>query len=415
MNRMIATDYDMIIVGAGMAGLYTAYKILKKSPETRLLIVEREGKTGLGGRAGNIAFSGTSVVTGAGIGRFEKDVLLRALMEDLGLPINTFEAGMDYSPAISEPCNVRSIFLALKREYNSQCRELGRKIHMTFKAFATQVLGKKEYIHFITCAGYTDYEKEDVYDTLYHYGFDDNYKSWTGFSVPWSQLVEKMSEKIGLKNIQFDSDVYKVVLEPGCYSVLVKRGTRHCHYYTEKVVLATTIDTVQALVPVNKPLYKQVKGQPFLRLYGKFSKSSIPILKEHIQGHLTAVPGPLQKIVPINMDKGIYMISYSDNDRATTLKPYLKNTVSNRELICQLVEEATNIPTGSLVLLDMMDVFWEIGTHYYEPLTTQFKRRQEFIMTIQHPMPGFMVVGEAVALNQGWVEGALESVNKILV
>jgi monoamine oxidase len=40
--------------------------------------------------------------------------------------------------------------------------------------------------------------------------------------------------------------------------------------------------------------------------------------------------------------------------------------------------------------------------------------REEFIYRAQHPDPNVIVVGEVVANNQGWTEGALESVKKAL-
>lgn len=59
----------------------------------------------------------------------------------------------------------------------------------------------------------------------------------------------------------------------------------------------------------------------------------------------------------------------------------------------------------------MKNYFWEIGTHFYEPFDKI--SRPTFIKKIQHPCKNIWVVGEAVSRNQGWVEGALESVESI--
>ena len=40
--------YDIIVIGGGIAGLYTTYKIHKKSPQTKVLLIEKENR--LGGR-----------------------------------------------------------------------------------------------------------------------------------------------------------------------------------------------------------------------------------------------------------------------------------------------------------------------------------------------------------------------------
>ena len=107
------------------------------------------------------------------------------------------------------------------------------------------------------------------------------------------------------------------------------------------------------------------------------------------------------------------MIAYSDNENAITLKKYLKNTEKNCTFFARLVEEAVGIPIGQLHIIAIKDYYWPIGTHYYEPLSS-YKTRDEFIYQIQHPESGLLVVGEAVSKNQGWTEGALESVKMVV-
>jgi hypothetical protein len=43
-----------------------------------------------------------------------------------------------------------------------------------------------------------------------------------------------------------------------------------------------------------------------------------------------------------------------------------------------------------------------------------YKNRDEFIDMAQHPEKGILVVGEVVSQNQGWTEGALDSVRAVL-
>ena len=133
-------------------------------------------------------------------------------------------------------------------------------------------------------------------------------------------------------------------------------------------------------------------------------------MKEYVPGY-TIVPGPLQKIIPMDANKGVYMIAYSDNENATLLKPYLKNNEENREFFCTLLEKSLGIPENSLHLIAIKDYYWSIGTHYYTPLQRKlYKNREDFIEKAQHPEKNILVVGEMVSLNQGWTEGALESV-----
>jgi hypothetical protein len=149
-------------------------------------------------------------------------------------------------------------------------------------------------------------------------------------------------------------------------------------------------------------------------VYGKFSKRCGPILKHYIPG-MIMVPGPLQKIIPINPDKLIYMIAYSDNAKALALKNNLDNTEANRNLFCRLMEKSLGIPHDSLELLSIRDFYWQIGTHYYKPLNRKlYTNREVFVKNAQHPDKDILVVGEVVSRKQGWAEGALESVQKVL-
>jgi hypothetical protein len=117
----------------------------------------------------------------------------------------------------------------------------------------------------------------------------------------------------------------------------------------------------------------------------------------------------------MNSDKGVYMIAYNDNKNTLLLKNYLQNTPKNRDLYCELIEKSLGIPNGTLLILDIKDYYWPIGTHYYEPLKREkFHNREDFLYQVQHPEKGMLVVGEAVSKHQGWVEGALESVNAVL-
>jgi L-2-hydroxyglutarate oxidase LhgO len=67
--------YDIIIIGTGIAGLFSAYNIKNTSPETSFLVLEKYKKEWIGGRSTNEMFHGASVVTGAGVGRKDKDKL----------------------------------------------------------------------------------------------------------------------------------------------------------------------------------------------------------------------------------------------------------------------------------------------------------------------------------------------------
>jgi hypothetical protein len=398
--------YDIIIIGSGMSGLYSAYNIKNMSPNTSFLILEKYKKNWIGGRTSNDTFYGTEIVTGAGIGRKSKDKLLYNLVNKFGLKTYTYTVHPYYSNNI-DPVDITEIMYYLRREYKNY-----KNKNETFKQFATNILGKELYNKFIHSAGYTDYENEDIYETLYHYGLEDNKCCWKAFYVPWKELVLILYEYIGQEHFKFSNKVIsiqKIQEEPCRFLITTENGS---NYSCNKVILGSTIDTIRKLIP--KAIYNDIEGQPFLRLYAKFTKQSIPYLKEYIKG-FTFLSGPLQRIIPMDPDNGVYMIAYNDNNNTLALKDYLKNTEENRYFYERLIEKSLAIPNNSIHIIAIKDYYWPIGTHYYKPLNRQlYSSREEFIYKAQHPEKGLIVVGEAVSRNQGWTEGALESVKAVV-
>ena len=422
MNNVV----DVIIIGGGIAGLYAAYQIKRLAPpNTTFLILEKNLKQWLGGRAGNDTFYGADVVVGAGVGRKSKDHALIKLLKDTKVPNSEFTSSRIYVPrALFQPDDIMKTMRALKAEYNKR-PEHYRHSQKTFKQFFIEILGEGEYRSFVNTTGYTDFEDADIYETLYQYGMDDNVSGWTAIHVPWKDLTESLYQQIGgSKHFRFSTEVTrirKIEDNPGCiYEVATSNAIGNKVYYANKVVVATTVDAVRKIVPgasARTSIYQQIQGQPFLIVYAKFDRESTEIMKKYVTSFTVLEKGHLQKMIPMDPDKGVYMVAYSDNQHARALKSKgaLENTRKNCEMYSKWAADALGIPASTpLHIIAIKDYYWPIGTHYYEPLTKEFKSRADFIRQAQHPEKGMVVVGEMVSRDQGWVEGALESVDAVI-
>ena len=400
-------SFDIIIIGSGMSGLYSAYTIQKKSPETSFLILEKYKKNWIGGRTSNDHFYGSEIVTGAGIGRKRKDKLLYNLIKEYNLPTHDFQVDPKIINPSFENVNVKEIIRYLQKKYTPY-----KNKPLTFKEYAKPILGEENYKKFIISVGYTDYENEDAFETLFHYGMEDNTCCLSAFHVPWRDLVLSLYHDIGEKHFQFSNKAISIENNDTNDRSLVVHTENGKNYFCNKVIIATTIDSVRQLLPI--PIYNNIEGQPFLRLYAKFGKNSAQILKKYIQG-FTFVSTSLQRILPIDQENGVYMIAYNDNKNALALKEYLENTKENRAYYEKLLEKTLNIPAESLHIISLKYFYWKIGTHYYKPLDKKlYKSREDFIFQAQHPTNNILVVGEMISRNQGWTEGALESVKSVL-
>ena len=409
--------YDIIIIGSGISGLYTAHNIKQFNPHLSFLILEKNKKNEIGGRADNEPFYGANIATGAGIGR-KRDKLLKSLMREFGFPINEFKVTPNYSK-LMDPIDIKEVLSNLREKYKKY-----KGPPTTFEKFAKLVLGETMYKQFLLSSGYTDYEKAGAEETLYDYGMEDNACCLTGFGVDWHNLIQSMASKIGDAHFRFSKNVTKITKlkneldnhESNSSSDIFLLETEYgkSMYKCRKIIVATTITSLRELFP-RHPIYREIEGQPFLRIYGKFSKQSVPILKEYVGGHI-AVPGHIQKMIAINPDEGIYMIVYNDNRHAMAFRTRTDNTDANREFYCNMIERSLGIPENKRIhLIAIRSFYWKIGTHYYKPLNSaKYSGRDEFINEAQHLDDNILVVGEVVSKHQGWVEGALESVQLVV-
>jgi NAD(P)-binding Rossmann-like domain len=419
---MVSPIYDVIIIGGGIAGLYAAYKIKKNDKNTSILILEKEDR--VGGRAGNEMFHNTSISIGAGVGRKKKDANLIKLIGDLGIQYNEFETSTHYTSALKDSSNILGKqFRYLRSTFQNPIIQNHFR-NKTFAEFAKRMLGPKQYEFFSQCAGYTDYERADISDILNDYGFDDNFTSWTAISLHWSELIEALVKYINSNHIRTNQPVVKIIhsftpnstnssstMSTYNFEVLTQTQNR---YKCRNIIIASTVDTVMKLLPSKHNIYSQIQGQPFLRVYGKFTKQSTRIMTQYVQTQ-TVVQGPIHKIIPMSPENGVFMIVYTDNSGARTLRKYSENTAKNCSILCRYLEESLAIPSNTLVMTDMRDFYWKIGTHYYEPINhNQYESRKEFIYEAQRPFPNVYVVGEMISRDQGWVRGALDSVDKVI-
>lgn len=369
------------IIGSGISGLFAG--LILKINNVQVTIFEKNKK--IGGRIKMVDFDGEKVIAGAGIGRKE-DKLLYALCKKLNVTTNNYHVDAQHT---SFPLDVMKILNLLEKNLNTLERN-----KENFKNYALRILGREMYNKFILTIGETDYEKADVIDTLYDYGFH-NYtvNGFDAFSIKWIEMLESF-ENILYKETKLNVNVKNITKEiDGSFTINNEKF--------DKVIFATSIDTINKLLPRIKILYN-IKGQSFVRLYVKLSEPIKAIVKSFVK-----TDKPLQKIIVINKEKCIYQISYSDN--------YIANKWKDNYNIRNTVEKSImKIFNQKVKVLKHKLIYWKIGTHYYTPLSKSFKDRDDFLNQSQNPSENIYCVGEAFSRNQGWCEGALESVLNII-
>ena len=370
------------IIGSGISGLYLAYKLQNRHT---CIVDIYEKNNYIGGRIKVVDFDDIDVVAGAGILRLNKDKLMLDLCKELNVTTNVYTSNLSYT---FNSVSILDFVNQLKKyEITSEIRE-----KYNFSKFAKQVTNDRAYKTFVESCGLSDFEKADIIDTIYNYGFDDCVPGYEAVSVKWKELLTALYN-ILRNQIQLSTPIKKIEMIDDKFLI---KNTIY-----DKVVIATDIMCIRELMGKTFKIYNDIEGQPFVRLYVKLNR---PLQQKGV----VVTPEPFQKIIEMNREKCVYMI-YCDNKVADKWK-----RMENRLIKKVIKLNIQRIFGLNVKVLKHKLVYWKTGTHYFKPLKTVYKDRNEFINLAQNPMKNMYVIGEAFSNNQGWTEGALESVNNII-
>jgi len=369
------------IIGSGISGLYLGNKLKKSGYDFDIY----EKNNIIGGKIKTVDFDGLDVVAGAGILTLRKDKIMIELCKEFKVDISPYTSNISYT---FNPFDIIKVVDKLKDNLDIITKE-NERYKYTFSKFAKLILGDKDYNKFILSVGFSDFEKADVIDTLYHYGFDEYVSGTQNLSVNWNQLLENIHAFLR-GHIHLNTPIKKINVTEDKKFIIKNK-------VYDKVVFATNIDTIKYFLKNN--IYKDIKGQTFARVYVKLNKNISDC------NSFIVTSKPFQKIIRINKEKCIYMISYSDNKIANKWRQVdIKKTVKRG---------LKTIFNEDVKVLKQKIVFWKLGTHYYKPLAKKFNSRKEFLEIAQNPHQNMYVIGDAVSMRQGNCEGAVESVENI--
>jgi hypothetical protein len=388
----------IIIIGAGISGLYIGY-ILKKLNKD-FVIIEKDNR--YGGRVYVENFLDKQVPLGAGIGRFEKDVLLYELCKELDVPTKKNITKISYSYLIENNINILEYISRLKEIYNKN-----KNIRSTCNFLSFLKKHCNNYDKFIKKCGFSDFIHSDIEDTFDDYGFDDLVSGWSSFSLEWNLLLDNLY-KVLKNNIILDENIIRVNSNK---KIVI---TDNNEYKYDKLICSATVDISSNIFKNNKAILNildDLNVQTFSRIYAKVGKGN-ELLKNEVK-NLTILDSFLQKIIPIDSENGIYMIGYNDNYYAD--KSFKFFTTMNEEKINLLLEEEieNNFKIKIKIVYSKI-AYWNNGTTYYKPLKKVYKDRNEWLSIARNPVENIYFIGEGFSKNQGWVEGSLESVRDII-
>lgn len=429
----MSLPYDLIIVGGGVAGLRVGIETLKDHPFKRCIILEKYGY--IGGRVvtfrKNIPKIGeVQWENGAGrISTSHKKVL--QLIKNYKLTFTQLDAETYYvnDPTYNfkNPYITGNKFTDLIKVYLDPIKRLSDDViaSHTLKELLDKTIGSGTAKHF--------YEQFPYYSEIHTLradlaleAFDKEMKSNDGFGVikeGFSSLTEAMTNEFISRGgkIIMDTDLYKVTSNPDRSIILdcrVRNTTKLSSYIGKVVVLALHQEALTKIDGVNNiPVLRHLKMMPLLRIYAVFpTKKGI----SWFSGLPKIVTNsPIRYIIPINPQRGIVMISYTDGKDASW---WIKQDESAAEHGEENVKD--------LVMTEIRKLFpernvpnplffkqhpWYQGCTYWLP--GNYNVEDESKISI-HPkpntFPNLFMCGESFAVRQCWVESALDQADKLI-
>jgi Flavin containing amine oxidoreductase len=412
--------YDLLIVGGGIAGLYTAYEYLKKHPTHTILILERNRN--IGGRIDT--FHNTHYRKGieAGAGRFhKKQTLLMNLLKELNLekyaiPISNFDTYYPIETKTPEPIDIT---LTKKVVQHSRTTHIETLKNTIFIDYAKTILTPNEIKTLIGSFGYSsELTDMNAYDTIQlikdHFNPNNQFYSLRG---GLTQVIQTLYDDLKRKHVkilthrrvintdyitnQKHSD--KNYFETICENIQQK-------YYSKICVYATTKETIQK-IPIFKPLIpilEKIHTLPLCRIYAKFS----PPFNQWFQGlPKITTNNNLRIVIPI--DETTIMISYTDNHYARFWKDLndKKGIEAVNKELQRLVHQTLNINIREPEHTEIF--YWEHAVAYFGK-GFDSKKDTKKILCPNKNIPLFICGENFSEKNNQWIEGSLDTSKYIL-
>jgi len=161
---------------------------------------------------------------------------------------------------------------------------------------------------------------------------------------------------------------------------------------------------INLLKPLHSVLKNSISCKPLCRVYAKFKKDDIWFKDIN----KTVTNNPLRYIIPMDRENGTIMISYTDDIYCEYWRKRQKNQSQLKKSVVDLVEKtfSTKIAKPERVWV----FHWECGVGYWNKGVNSVQVAD----FLANPMENVYICGENYSLEQSWVEGALESCERVL-
>lgn len=397
----MSVDLDLIVVGAGLAGLWTAIRYLEARPAARVVVLEASERVG-----GRVATHREAV---PGKGRYQWEAgagripvhhrRVVGLIKKYGLTFRPW--GPSHLAGFKE---LVDIYLRPLESLGS--RVLGQR---TLSEVMRQVYGPESTAlarRFPYWAEFETLRADCALDALLRGALAPGV-IYGGCAEGLSELVERMAADI----VQRGGEIRKGVAVRAIVSVKGKAkgidvSTKGGTLRASRVVVAIPADVMRRVGGIRSlGFLRRLGSEPLMRVYAVF-----PTRKDLGGAWFTAkdrrvVADGVRFFIPMDAERGLAMISYTEG-RDTRRWLRMEEMERTRAILGELraLFPDREVPEPLLVRYHL----WPAGCTYWLPGDYDV---HDVARQALQPMPGvpLYVCGESVAVEQAWMESALES------
>ena len=437
-NHNATNNYDVVIIGGGIAGVYTLYKLSKKYTHLKIILLESGQR--YGGRIYSYkeTIDNKEYVMDLGAGRLGyHHKLINSLINELGLkpkivPIPNTKTYIEVTAnnKVSNKTSTKDYIMEKlsKFFFSPLVSKLGKTTKQSYylyefitkyvsASFSRKVEDVFEYS--------SDLNELNAYDAIEYFKYDYN-KSSDFFTLNGGleQIIERLllaikktkaykSHNIRLQNLSnVENITYKKNDSSDLFEISVAnyntQGSSPDTLYSKYVICAIPKKSLTQLT-IFKPLLSElnsINSINLLRIYEIYDKEQDngSVWFKNIEKTITNTN--VQFVIPVSSDNGLIMSSYSDCANAR----YWNNLLTSKGL--DYVKVKLNTKLNLLYSIYNIKVplskyikmyFWDAGVACWKKDVDSDYLSVKLI----NPYPRVFIIGENYSKYQAWCEGAL--------
>jgi len=437
--------YDYIILGGGISGLYTIYKLSIQYPNKTFLLLEKTDR--FGGRVHSVQLHPSNdpdYILEAGAGRFsQQHPNIQKLIQELGLShkIRNASANAEYYPidknnkqtqenesifsqtyelveeSIVGESKLSKLITNVIISSKIESREYLQK--RNFLSYAKTILTSEEINHIEASFGYySELVIMNAYDAIQLMQQLSPDNKFHVLSGGLSQIIGMLVERIKKNpNTTLSTNQEITSITPNSKTKTPNQEytikTKTNHFLARTIICALpkqVLEKLSIFQPIRTSLLSKILCGKLCRIYARFHPNEEMWFQDLPK---ITTNNNLRMVIPMNPKKGLIMISYSDNKYADFwYKLYQKG---KKPLIEELRKEIRQ--TTGKIIPEPMDVrvfYWSCGVGYWGVNANSQEISQKMIQPLtKHP--NIYCCGEHFSeKNQQWMEGALETSQKVI-